>query len=123
MCDDDVREGGREDEVGASAERDGREHRHDPVHPAIRRERQPEERDGHQHAPLLPHPESELRRRLFLAVRVFVPAVPPWGWMSVYLFGWIAREESRTGSSRVECTGRGPSLSPFREMSGLYTAC
>ena len=74
--DDDVREGGREDEVGARAIRHRREHRHDPVHPAIRRERQPEKRDGHQHATHLPHPKSEFRRRL-LVVGVLVTTVPP----------------------------------------------
>ena len=40
--DDDVREGGREDEVGACAERDRGEHRHDPVRAAVRRECEPE---------------------------------------------------------------------------------
>jgi hypothetical protein len=126
MRDDDIREGGREDEVGASAKRDRREDWHDPVHTAIRREREPKKRYGHQHATNLAHPESELRRRLVLAVGVFVFVVPPWGWaLSEFFFfiddGW--HERVRTGSSRVGCTTRGSSLSPFRGTSGLCTAC
>ncbi len=42
---DDVRHGGCEDEVGGRAERDCREYRHDPMHAAVRCERQPEEPD------------------------------------------------------------------------------
>ena len=94
MRDNDVREGGREDEVGARAKRDRREHRHDPVHTdARRRKREPEKRDGHQHASNLSHPKPELRRRLVLAVDVFIFVVPPWGWgccQSFMYFGWMA---------------------------------
>ena len=122
MRDDDVREGRREYKVGARAKGDRREHRHNPVHAAIRRERQPEERDGYKHATDLPHPESELRRRLFLAVSVLVFAIPPWG-SCQFFFNSDRLKGVRTGSSTVECTSRGACLSPFRGMSGLWTAC
>ena len=51
----DVRHGGREDEVSGRAERDRRKYRHDPMHFAVRRERQPEEPDRRQHGANLPH--------------------------------------------------------------------
>jgi hypothetical protein len=74
--DDDVREGGREDKVGARAERDRRKHRHDPVHAAVSRECEPEEREGDEHPTHLSHQETEFCGWV-LAMRVFVSTVPP----------------------------------------------
>ena len=74
--DDDVREGGREDEVGARAEWDRREHGHDPGYALVRREGKPEEREWYEHAAHLPHQEAKLRRR-FSAMLFFVLAVLP----------------------------------------------
>jgi hypothetical protein len=74
--DDNVCKGGREDEVGARAERDRREHRYDPVRLTVRRECEPEECQGNQHSAHLPHQETEFCWRV-LVMRVYVPAVPP----------------------------------------------
>lgn len=62
--DDDVGERRREDEVGARAEWNRREHGHDPGHAVVSRESEREERKRHEDAAYLSHQQTELCWRI-----------------------------------------------------------
>lgn len=76
VCDDEVRERRREDEVHARAERHRRDDRRDPVHVLVRRERQPEQPDGCEDPADLPYNEPRLGGRVPVVLFCLLPVEP-----------------------------------------------